>query len=84
MGQTHRHREQACGCQGERQGVINWEFGLSRCKVLYIERTNNQVLLYTTGNYMLYPVINHNGKEHQEEYIRIIGSLCCTAEINTF
>ena len=37
--QTHRHREQTCGCQGgwEREGGMDWEFGFSRCKLLYIE-----------------------------------------------
>ena len=40
-----------------------------------------QVLLYSTGNYIQYPVTNHNGKEYEKEYI--YESLCCTAEINT-
>ena len=35
----------------------------------------NKVLLYSTGNYILYPVINHKGKEHEKEYIRITASL---------
>ena len=30
----------------------DWEFGISRCKLLYIEWINNKVLLYSTGNYM--------------------------------
>ena len=29
-----------------------WEFGISRCKTAYIERINNKVLLYHTGNYI--------------------------------
>ena len=41
------------------------EFGTSRCKLLYIEWINNKVLLYSTGNYIQYPVINHNGKEYE-------------------
>ena len=39
----------------------DWEFGISGCKQLYIEWINNKVLLYSTGNYIQYPVINHNG-----------------------
>ena len=35
---------------------------------LYIEWINNKVLLYSTGNYIQYPVINHNGKEHDKEH----------------
>ena len=28
-----------------------------------------KVLLYSTGNYIQYHVINHNGKEYEKEYI---------------
>ena len=45
-------------------GGMDWEFGISRCKLLYKEWTNNKVLLYTTRNYIQYPMINHNGKEY--------------------
>ena len=63
MKQTHRHREQTCGCQGGGWdgGGKDWEFGISRGKLSYIEWINNKVLLYSTGNYIQYPVINHNG-----------------------
>ena len=68
--QTHRHREQTCGCQGGGgQGRKDWEFGISRCKLLYIGWINNKVLLYSTGNYIQYPVINHNGKEYLKKNI---------------
>ena len=59
--QTHRHVV-AKGEGGE--GGMEWEFGVSRCKLLYIEWINNKVLLYSTGNYIQYPVINHKGKEY--------------------
>ena len=42
--------------------------------------------LYSTRDYIEYPVINHNGKEHKKNayiYICISESLCCIAEINT-
>ena len=62
--QTHRHREQTCGCQGGREwGREGLEFEISRCKLSYIGWINNQVPLYSTGNYSQYLVINHNGKE---------------------
>ena len=64
-------------------GGMDWEFGISRCKLVYIGWINNWVLLYSTGNYIQYPVINHNGKEYEKEYMCITESLCCTAEINT-
>ena len=37
---------------GRRRGK-DWEFGISRYKLLYIEWINNKVLLYSTGNYIL-------------------------------
>ena len=57
---------------------VDGEFGISRCKLLYIEWINNMVLLDNIGNYMQYPVINHHGKEYEKEYIYICvtESLC--------
>ena len=63
-------------------GGKDWEFGISRGKLLYIAWINNKVLLYSTGNYIQYPMTNHNGKEY-EKYTCITESLCCTEEINT-
>ena len=69
--------------KGGCRGGMDWEFVISRCKLLYIEWINNKVLLYSTENYIQYPVINRNGTEYKKEYIYITESLCCTAEINT-
>ena len=55
--------------KGERGGGgMDWEFAVSRCKLLYIGWINSKVLLYSTGNYIHYPGINHNGKEYGKEY----------------
>ena len=63
--QAHRLRKNrfmlAKGKRGRRE--MNWEFGISRCKLLHIEWINNTVLLQSPGSYSQYPVINHNGKE---------------------
>ena len=42
---------------------MDWEFGVSRCKLLHLEWINNKILIYSTGNYIQYPGINHNRKE---------------------
>ena len=39
-----------------------WEIEVSRHKLLHLEWIENEVLLYSTGNYILSPGINHNGK----------------------
>ena len=63
--QNHRHREQTGGCQGGGVwGKDGWEFGVSRCKLLYIEWIKNKILLYSTENYIQYTMINHDGKEY--------------------
>ena len=41
------------------RGRMDWEFGISRCKLLYLGWINSKVLLYSRGNYIPYPVINH-------------------------
>ena len=48
---------------------MGWEFGVSRYKLSYIGRVNNKVLIYSTGNYIQYPVTSHNRKEHEKEYM---------------
>ena len=45
---------------------MDWEFGISRYKLLYREWINNKVLLYSTRNYIQYPMINHNRKEYEK------------------
>ena len=43
--ENHGHRERTGGCQGGGgQGGMEWEAGVSRCKLLYIEWINNKVL----------------------------------------
>ena len=55
--------------EGSGRGM-EWEVGISRCKLLSLEWVNNMVLLYSTGNYIQYPGINHNGKEYEKECVR--------------
>ena len=45
-------------------GGIKQESEISRYKLLYTK--SNQILPYTTGNYIQYPKINHNGKEYEK------------------
>ena len=40
-------------------------------KLLYIEQINNKVLLYSTETYILYPIINYNGKNIKKECIYV-------------
>ena len=50
---THEHGEQACGCQeGQGGSGRDWEFGVSRCKLLHLKWINNEIMLYSSGNYI--------------------------------
>ena len=50
---THRHGEQNCCCQvGGGGSGMDWEFGVSRCKLFHLEWISNEVLLYSTGDYI--------------------------------
>ena len=61
--QTHGHGEQACGCQGVGGGSqMDWDFGISRCKLLHSEWVSNEVLLYNTGIYIQSLGIDHDGR----------------------
>ena len=39
---------------------MDGEFGVSRCKLLHLEWVDNEVLLYSTGNYVKSRRIEHN------------------------
>lgn len=40
---------------------MEWESGVSRCKLLYVEWINNKVI---EESYIQYPMINNNGDEY--------------------
>ena len=51
--QTHGLGEQTCGCQGGEGGSgMDWEFGFNRYKLLPLEWISNEILLFSTGNYI--------------------------------
>ena len=68
--QIQRHREQTCCCKGsggeEELGV--WASGY---KLLYVEWIDNKVRLYSMGNYIQYPIINHNVKGYERECMQM-------------
>ena len=50
--------------EGEWSGM-DWEFGVSRCKLLCLEWISSEVLLYSMGNY-----IHSLGKNMMEDNMR--------------
>jgi len=47
--------EETYGCPGGSGMGEEWEFRVSRCKLLYGKWINNKVLRYSTGNYIQHP-----------------------------
>ena len=56
--QAHRQTEQTCSRQGG--SGREWEFGVGRCKLLYLEWMGDEALLYSTGNYIQNPGIGYD------------------------
>ena len=52
---------------GGRGSEIDWEFGVSRCKLLHLEWISNEVLLYSTGNHIQPLGTKHDGRPYEEK-----------------
>ena len=46
-----------------RRGGMNWEFAISRCKLVCSKRMNNKALPYSAASDIQHPMISHNEKE---------------------
>ena len=84
--QTHRHGEQICGCQagGGREGWRG-QCGVGRCKLLHLKWISNEVLPYSTRNYIQSLGTGHDVRQYEKKnvYVCMTGSLCYTAENGT-
>ena len=58
--------EQTCGCRkwgvGHGGSGMDWKFGVNRYKLLHLQWIDKKVLLYSTGNYIKSPGIDHDRK----------------------
>ena len=66
--ENYGHSEQTCGCRGGGSGM-NWEFGVNRCKLLTVEWTSNEILLYSTGNYIYLLRMEHDNVRKRNIYM---------------
>ena len=49
----------------------DWEFGVSRCKLLHLKWLSNEVLLYSTENSIQSLVIEHDKREYEKKNVYI-------------
>ena len=54
------------------------EFGVGTGKLLYLEWISNEILLYSTGNYIQSLGVEHDGRYYEKKnvYICMTGLLC--------
>ena len=69
------------------EGAMDLEFGISRCKLLYIEWINNKGPLYSPESYIQYSEINPNEKEkkmlnRKSIYVQKILALSLSCNVN--
>ena len=51
--ETHGLEEHTCGCQGGDGGSrMDWESGVNTCKLFHLEWIRDEILLYSTENYI--------------------------------
>ena len=68
---------------------MDWEFGADRGQLLHLEWISNEVLLYSTGNYIQSLGIENMMEDgmrkrmYTHTHIYMSGSLCYMAEIET-
>ena len=67
---------------------MDWEFGVGRCNLLFLEWIGNEVLLHSQGNCIQSLGLEHGGRWYEKKMciymcMCVTRSLCCTGEIGT-
>ena len=57
-----KYRSQVAKADSGSGSGVDWEFGVSRCKLRHLEWISKEVLLYSTGNYIQSLGMNHDGR----------------------
>ena len=53
------------------RGGMEWEAGVSRCKLLCTEWIKNEILLYSTENCFQHPMINYSVRIFLKMYLYV-------------
>ena len=50
---------------------MDWEFGVNRCKILILELISNEILLFSTGNYVQSLMMENDNVRKMNVYIYV-------------
>ena len=48
---------------------MDWESGVDRCQLLPLEWKSNEILLYSTGNYIQSLMMEHDGGQYEKKNV---------------
>ena len=51
---------------------VDGEFEVGRCKLLHLEWISNEVLLYSTGNYIQFIGMEHDGRQYEKKNVTYV------------
>ena len=54
---------------------MDWEFGISRCKLLHLQWISPEVLLHSTENYIQSLGTEHDGRQYEKKKVHLSISL---------
>ena len=67
--ENHGLGEETCGCLGGGGGSgIDWELGVNGCKLLLLEWISNEILLFSTENYVYSLMMEHDNGRKKNVY----------------
>ena len=55
---------------------MDWESGVSRCRLLPLEWISNEILLYSTGNYIESLMMEHDGEQSEKKNVCVCVCVC--------
>ena len=60
---------------------MDWQLGVNRSKLLLLEWISNEILLFSTENYVQSLMTEHdNARKKECAHVCVTGSPCCTVE----
>ena len=72
----HRENRLVVAKKEKGESGRDWDFGVSRCKLLHLEWRSNEVLQYSTGNYTQFLGMEHDGRYYNKGNVCVCVCVC--------